>query len=71
MYCSFCGKERREVAHLVAGPRAFICSECVALCSDIVARRRAHGIVDLWPFFAPMSRQRLGADKASASPRNE
>jgi len=48
MYCSFCGKERREVAFLVAGPRAFICAECVVLCAEIVSRRgqlRTNGVV--------------------------
>ena len=32
--CSFCGKSDADVAKLVAGPRAYICDECVA-----VARR--------------------------------
>ena len=37
LLCSFCGKEKGEVKTLVAGPKAYICDECVALCSDIVA----------------------------------
>ncbi len=28
-YCSFCGTGRDEVKHLIAGPTAYICSECV------------------------------------------
>ena len=28
--CSFCGKRQEEVAKLVAGPRVFICDECIA-----------------------------------------
>lgn len=34
--CSFCGKSRREVKKLVAGPGVTICDECVALCVEIV-----------------------------------
>jgi ATP-dependent protease Clp ATPase subunit len=32
LYCSFCGKSQHEVRKLIAGPTAFICDECVALC---------------------------------------
>lgn len=35
LYCSFCGKEKGEVAYLVAGPTVFICNECVELCREI------------------------------------
>jgi hypothetical protein len=35
--CSFCGKAQPEVLQLIAGPRAFICNECVQLCVGIVA----------------------------------
>lgn len=35
LYCSFCGKEKADVAYLVAGPCAFICNECVELCREI------------------------------------
>lgn len=35
LYCSFCGKEKSEVAYLVAGPTVFICNECVELCREI------------------------------------
>jgi len=36
--CSFCGKGREEVAHLIAGPQGvYICNECVALCNAILA----------------------------------
>lgn len=34
--CSFCGKMRKDVKNLVAGPNAFICDECLELCLDIV-----------------------------------
>jgi hypothetical protein len=34
--CSFCGKGRDKVRKLIAGPHAYICDECVALCDDIL-----------------------------------
>lgn len=36
LYCSFCGKSQHEVKKLIAGPRVFICNECVDLCNDII-----------------------------------
>jgi hypothetical protein len=35
--CSFCAKPNTEVATLVAGPGVYICSECVALCQQVIA----------------------------------
>ncbi len=40
MYCSFCGKSQHEVSKLIAGPKAFICDECVDLCREIIAEKR-------------------------------
>lgn len=37
MRCSFCGKPKSEVARLIAGPGAFICNECVVLCSELLS----------------------------------
>ena len=34
--CSFCDKSQQQVKHLIAGPSAFICDECVELCQEIV-----------------------------------
>jgi len=36
LYCSFCGKSQHEVRKLIAGPTAFICDECVDLCTGVV-----------------------------------
>ncbi|MBS5988748.1 ATP-dependent Clp protease ATP-binding subunit ClpX [Anaerococcus hydrogenalis] len=36
--CSFCGKSADEVDRLIAGPDAFICNECIELCSSIIER---------------------------------
>lgn len=38
--CTFCGKTERQVRKLVAGPNAFICDECIALCVDIISEER-------------------------------
>ena len=34
--CSFCRRNEEEVAKLVAGPRVYICDECVAVASQIM-----------------------------------
>lgn len=34
--CSFCGKKEAEVSKLVAGPRVYICDECVAVASRLM-----------------------------------
>jgi len=36
-FCSFCGKSQHEVKKLIAGPAVFVCDECVALCTTIIA----------------------------------
>jgi hypothetical protein len=37
LHCSFCGKSQHEVDKLVAGPAVFICNECVAKCTAVMA----------------------------------
>ena len=34
--CSFCGRKKQEVRHLIARPQAFICDECVRDCEKLV-----------------------------------
>ncbi len=34
--CSFCGKSQHEVTKLIAGPKVFICNECVELCVNTI-----------------------------------
>ena len=34
--CSFCGKRENQASRLIAGPGVFICSDCVAACSDLL-----------------------------------
>jgi len=49
--CSFCGKTHREVGPMVEGPNdAFICSNCVDLCHNIIQqeKRKASGLKPLF-----------------------
>lgn len=41
IHCSFCGKEDKAVAKVIAGPGVYICDECVALCNDILGEHAA------------------------------
>jgi len=34
--CSFCGKTREKVKKLIAGPKVYICNECIELCHSIL-----------------------------------
>lgn len=34
--CSFCAKEADHVRKLIAGPKVFICDECVDVCLEIL-----------------------------------
>jgi ATP-dependent Clp protease ATP-binding subunit ClpX len=34
--CSFCGKSAADVAKLVAGPKVFICDQCVTMAAKIM-----------------------------------
>ena len=36
LFCSFCGRSQHKVKRLIAGPRVFICNECVDLCNDVI-----------------------------------
>lgn len=37
--CSFCGRSEESVEKLIAGPEAYICERCVALCSSVLEQR--------------------------------
>ncbi|MGH9194933.1 MAG: ClpX C4-type zinc finger protein [Acidimicrobiia bacterium] len=43
--CSFCGKSKKDVDVLIAGPGVYICSECVALCDEIIAQRPTQSVM--------------------------
>ena len=38
--CSFCNKSQRDVKMLIAGPRIYICDECVDICVTIIAEHK-------------------------------
>jgi hypothetical protein len=40
LFCSFCGKSQNEVGKLVAGPKAWICNECIEVAAEIVGLHR-------------------------------
>ena len=35
-HCSFCGKNEKQINHLVAGNECFICNECIGICQNII-----------------------------------
>jgi ATP-dependent Clp protease ATP-binding subunit ClpX len=55
--CSFCGKSRTEVQRLISGPGVLICSECVDLCSDIIAEEQAKEARGAAPANLPLPRE--------------
>ena len=41
--CSFCGKRENQASRLIAGPGVYICSDCVAACSDLLRQEMDTG----------------------------
>ena len=37
VFCSFCGKEPRDVANMVEGVGVFICDNCILTCAYVLA----------------------------------
>ncbi|MFO7557328.1 MAG: ATP-dependent Clp protease ATP-binding subunit ClpX [Desulfobacterales bacterium] len=44
LFCSFCGKNQKEVKKLIAGPAVYICDECIQLCSEIIEEESEKGV---------------------------
>lgn len=40
--CSFCGKHQDQVDRIIAGPGAYICNECIQLCTNILEEDFEH-----------------------------
>jgi len=40
LYCSFCNQSQDQVRKLIAGPKVYICDECVEVCVDIISDDR-------------------------------
>jgi ATP-dependent Clp protease ATP-binding subunit ClpX len=47
--CSFCGKTEDEVRKLVAGAKALICDECVAVADRIMKHAPEDSKPNSWP----------------------
>ena len=52
--CSFCGKRENQASRLIAGPGVYICSDCVAACSELLRDE-----YDLEPNGVPAAPDRL------------
>ena len=44
-FCSFCGKNQKEVKKLIAGPSVYICNECIKLCSEIIEDEEKENVI--------------------------
>ena len=53
LYCSFCGKNQKEVSKLIAGPAVYICDECIQLCSEIIEEESEKEAEKLVGIFTP------------------
>ena len=49
MRCSFCGKDQQDVRKLIAGPKVFVCDECIGICNNILAEDRKSSAADAEP----------------------
>jgi ATP-dependent Clp protease ATP-binding subunit ClpX len=53
LFCSFCGKNQKEVNKLIAGPAVYICDECIQLCSEIILEEKEQESEELEHFLIP------------------
>ncbi len=53
LFCSFCGKNQKEVKKLIAGPAVYICDECIQLCSEIIEEENDKEIGDFENLMIP------------------
>src|SRR2546428_699852 len=44
--CSFCGKSKDSVRKFISGPSVYICTECIALCNEILAEDAGGEVVE-------------------------
>jgi hypothetical protein len=61
--CSFCSKPQMDVLTIVAGPEAYICDECIAICNDVISQMTSDAPGVLAAFeskhFGPLVRCRM------------
>ncbi len=53
LFCSFCGKNQKEVKKLIAGPAVYICDECIQLCGEIIEEETEKESSELSNLLAP------------------
>lgn len=53
LFCSFCGKNQKEVKKLIAGPAVYICDECIQLCSEIIEEESERDAEDFDQILSP------------------
>jgi ATP-dependent Clp protease ATP-binding subunit ClpX len=53
LFCSFCGKNQKEVQKLIAGPAVYICDECIQLCSEIIEEEKEKDTQDMEQILIP------------------
>ena len=53
LFCSFCGKNQKEVKKLIAGPAVYICDECIQLCSEIIEEEKEQDAENLEQSYIP------------------
>ncbi|MBA3030904.1 MAG: ATP-dependent Clp protease ATP-binding subunit ClpX [Proteobacteria bacterium] len=53
LFCSFCGKNQKEVNKLIAGPAVYICDECIQLCSEIIQEEKEQDADKLDKYLVP------------------
>lgn len=53
LFCSFCGKNQKEVTKLIAGPAVYICNECIQLCSEIIEEESDKTSIERETLIAP------------------
>ncbi len=68
--CSFCGTERDKTKKMISGDGAFICEDCIKICSDMIADMDRHSPVEEIPLKKPaelkaeLDKYIVGQDKA-------
>ena len=53
LFCSFCGKNQKEVKKLIAGPAVYICDECIQLCGEIIDEENEQEAAELEQSIVP------------------
>ena len=53
LFCSFCGKNQKEVKKLIAGPAVYICDECIQLCGEIIEEESEKDAEDFDQILSP------------------